>query len=165
MAINAQNAIKADEAFKESKFTEALEMYQALLKKSPKSYSYTTRIISCFQQLERYKEAKVLIEKTMLINNSKALLVYLGYNYLLWTIELVLEVLMKKIEFFFVKSEISRPIAPYHSISLEPLSIRFIQNYYNLVITKHSVISLFLNFMGLGRIKMNFEAMMPYCSK
>lgn len=83
MAINAQNAIKADEAFKESKFTEALEMYQALLKKSPKSYSYTTRIISCFQQLERYKEAKVLIEKTMLINNSKALLVYLGYNYLL----------------------------------------------------------------------------------
>ena len=83
MAINAQNAIKADEAFKESKFTEALEMYQALLKKTPKSYSYTTRIISCFQQLERYKEAKVLIEKTMLINNSKALLVYLGYNYLL----------------------------------------------------------------------------------
>lgn len=83
MAINAQNAIKADEAFKESKFTEALEMYQALLKKNPKSYSYTTRIISCFQQLERYKEAKVLIEKTMLINNSKALLVYLGYNYLL----------------------------------------------------------------------------------
>lgn len=83
MAINAQNAIKANEAFKESKFTEALEMYQALLKKSPKSYSYTTRIISCFQQLERYQEAKGLIEKTMLINNSKALLVYLGYNYLL----------------------------------------------------------------------------------
>lgn len=83
MAINAQNAIKANEAFKESKFTEALEMYQTLLKKSPKSYSYTTRIISCFQQLERYKEAKMLIEKTMLINNSKALLVYLGYNYLL----------------------------------------------------------------------------------
>ena len=83
MAINAQNAIKANEAFKESKFSEALEMYQALLKKSPKSYSYTTRVISCFQQLERYQEAKVLIEKTMLINNSKALLVYLGYNYLL----------------------------------------------------------------------------------
>ena len=36
MAISAQNAIKANEAFKESKFNEALEMYQALLKKSPK---------------------------------------------------------------------------------------------------------------------------------
>ena len=71
-------------------------MYQALLKKSPKSYSYTTRIISCFQQLERYKEAKLLIEKTMLINNSKALLVYLGYNYLLMGNENLAESTFKK---------------------------------------------------------------------
>ena len=96
MAISGQNAIKANEAFKESKFNEALEMYQALLKKSPKSYLYTTRIISCFQQLERYKEAKVLIENTMLINNSKALLVYLGYNYLLMGNENMAESTFKK---------------------------------------------------------------------
>ena len=96
MAISAQNAIKANEAFKESKFSEALEMYQALLKKSPKSYSYTTRVISCFQQLERYQEAKALIEKTMLINNSKALLVYLGYNYLLMGNENMAESTFKK---------------------------------------------------------------------
>ena len=43
ISISGQNAIKANEAFKESKFNEALEMYQALLKKSPKSYLYTTR--------------------------------------------------------------------------------------------------------------------------
>lgn len=78
-----QNAVEANELFKKGDFTEALKIYQSLLDKSPKSYSYTTRAIECFQQLERYQDAEALINKTMQTNNSKALLVYLGYNYLL----------------------------------------------------------------------------------
>ena len=54
-----------------------------MLNKSPKSYTYATRIISCFQQLERYDDAEAFIKKTMRLNNSKALFVYLGYNYIL----------------------------------------------------------------------------------
>lgn len=71
----------ANDYFMRGEFEKALVSYQKLLKKNPRNYSYISRIVKIYQQLEAYDKAEELLLQRIGQTRQPTLLVELGYNY------------------------------------------------------------------------------------
>ncbi|WP_073084290.1 tetratricopeptide repeat protein [Winogradskyella jejuensis] len=70
-----------DEYFKKGEFSKALIIYKKLYDTKPYAYNYMYKMVDTYQQLERYDEARLLLEKRITKNRIPIILVELGYNY------------------------------------------------------------------------------------
>lgn len=80
----AQEDFLAKQYFADGDFEKAVVFYEKLTEKSPRRTDYLQGLIACYQQLERYQEAKeFLMERLEGKNTHPTLLIELGYNYTL----------------------------------------------------------------------------------
>lgn len=80
----AQEDFLAKQYFADGDFEKAVVFYEKLTEKSPRRTDYLQGLIACYQQLERYQEAKeFLIERLEGKSAHPTLLIELGYNYTL----------------------------------------------------------------------------------
>ncbi len=80
----AQEDFNAKQYFNNGDFEKAVVFYEKLVEKNPRRSDYSVALVSCYQQLERYEDARTLLEKRL---SSRRLIptfyVELGYNYAL----------------------------------------------------------------------------------
>jgi len=80
----AQEDFLAKRYFEDGDFEKAVVFYEKLVEKDPRRTDYTEGLIACYQQLERYEDAKKLIENALeLARPYPTLYIELGYNYTL----------------------------------------------------------------------------------
>lgn len=80
----AQEDFLAKQYFEDGDFEKAVVFYEKLTEKNPRRTDYLQGLIGCYQQLQRYGEAKkVLTERLEGQNAHPTLLIELGYNYTL----------------------------------------------------------------------------------
>lgn len=80
----AQEDFLAKQYFEDGDFEKAVVFYEKLTEKNPRRTDYLQALIGCYQQLERYGEAReVLMERLKGKNAHPTLLIELGYNYTL----------------------------------------------------------------------------------
>ena len=80
----AQEDFLAKQYFADGDFEKAVIFYEKLTKKSPRRTDYLQGLVACYQQLERYEDAKhFLTERLEGKNPHPTLLIELGYNYTL----------------------------------------------------------------------------------
>ncbi len=78
----SQEAKLANDYFNKGEYEKALSYYQQLQEKQPYNTTYTKRLISCFQKLEQFEKAEILILKQQKkFPKQNYLWVELGYNY------------------------------------------------------------------------------------
>jgi len=87
MVINlatAQEDFLAKQYFEDGDFEKAVVFYEKLVEKSPRRTDYQQGLVACYQQLERYQDAKrFLMEQLEGRSPHPSLLIELGYNYTL----------------------------------------------------------------------------------
>jgi len=80
--LNAQDSRLAYSYFRKGEFTKSVVLYEELYKKNERSVTYFNKLLRCYQELERYDEATLLIENKRKKQVKQAyILVELGYNY------------------------------------------------------------------------------------
>ncbi len=80
----AQEDFLARQYFEDGDFEKAVVFYEKLVQKSPRRTDYQQGLVACYQQLERYQDAKLfLIEQLEGGSPHPSLLIELGYNYTL----------------------------------------------------------------------------------
>jgi len=80
--LNAQDSRLAYSYFRKGEFTKSVVLYEELYKKNERSVTYFNKLLRCYQELERYDEATLLIENKRKKQVKHAyILVELGYNY------------------------------------------------------------------------------------
>lgn len=77
----SQADIIAKDYFKKGAYEKALYEYKKLYAKSPSNISYIKQIVSTYQQLEKYTDAEVFLNKLIARVNYPAFYVDLGYNF------------------------------------------------------------------------------------
>ena len=73
--------VLADDYYKRGDFAKALVIYKKLHEEKPYSYNYIYKVTDTYQQLEKYEEAKVILEKRLQKSRIPVLVLELGYNY------------------------------------------------------------------------------------
>jgi len=82
--VSAQEDFLAKQYFEDGEFEKAVVFYEKLVKKSPRRTDYMQGLVACYQQLERYGDAKrFLTEQLEGRKPHPTLLIELGYNYTL----------------------------------------------------------------------------------
>lgn len=81
VGVFAQNEQLAHNYVDKGEFEKALVIYQDLEQKQPNNTFLIQRMVLCLQQLQRYDEAKELLEDRLDKTGQPLLLVELGYNY------------------------------------------------------------------------------------
>jgi len=82
--VSAQEDFLAKQYFEDGEFEKAVVFYEKLVKKSPRRTDYMQGLVACYQQLERYGDAKrFLTEQLEGRRPHPTLLIELGYNYTL----------------------------------------------------------------------------------
>ena len=80
----AQEDFLAKQYFSDGDFEKAVVFYEKLVEKNPRRTDYVQGLIACYQQLERYADAKTfLLEQLNLPSPHPTLLVEMGYNHTL----------------------------------------------------------------------------------
>lgn len=80
----AQEDFLAKQYFEDGDFEKAVVFYEKLTKKSPRRTDYLQGLVACYQQLERYEDAKrFLMERLKSKSPHPTLLIELGYNFTL----------------------------------------------------------------------------------
>lgn len=80
----AQEDFLAKQYFADGDFEKAVVFYEKLAEKSPRRTDYLQGLVACYQQLERYEDAKqFLIKRLKGKSPHPTLLIELGYNYTL----------------------------------------------------------------------------------
>jgi tetratricopeptide (TPR) repeat protein len=80
----AQEDFLAKQYFEDGDFEKAVVFYEKLTEKSPRRTDYLQGLIACYQQLERYGDAKrFLTERLKSKSPNPTLLIELGYNFTL----------------------------------------------------------------------------------
>ncbi len=83
----SQTTIQSDYALAEnylrqSEYEKAIQIYERLYRKSPFNTTYLQRLISCYQQTNKFEKAEETIRKRLQRNSDLPYLyVFLGYNY------------------------------------------------------------------------------------
>ena len=81
---SGQEDFLAKQYFDDGDFEKAVIFYEKLTKESPRRTDYLQGLIACYQQLERYEDAKNYLTKRLEDKNPHpTLFVELGYNYTL----------------------------------------------------------------------------------
>jgi len=81
---SAQEDFLAKQYFDDGDFEKAVVFYEKLTKKSPRRTDYLQGLVACYQQLERYEDAKrFLTERLQGESPHPTLLIELGYNFTL----------------------------------------------------------------------------------
>lgn len=82
--VIAQEDFLAKQYYADGDFEKAVVFYEKLTEKSPRRTDYLQGLISCYQQLERYKDAENYLSKQLKTRNPHpTLLIEMGYNYTL----------------------------------------------------------------------------------
>lgn len=82
--IAAQEDFLAKQYFDDGDFEKAVVFYEKLTKKNPRRTDYLQGLVACYQQLERYEDAKRFLKERLEDKNAHpTLLVELGYNFTL----------------------------------------------------------------------------------
>lgn len=82
--VSAQEDFLAKQYFDDGDFEKAVVFYEKLTKKSPRRTDYLQGLVACYQQLERYEDAKrFLTERLEDKSPHPTLLIELGYNFTL----------------------------------------------------------------------------------
>ncbi|WP_047246549.1 tetratricopeptide repeat protein [Maribacter thermophilus] len=82
--VIAQEDFLAKQYYADGDFEKAVVFYEKLTEKSPRRTDYLQGLISCYQQLERYKDAENYLSKQLKARNPHpTLLIEMGYNYTL----------------------------------------------------------------------------------
>ncbi|MFD0796220.1 tetratricopeptide repeat protein [Maribacter chungangensis] len=82
--IAAQEDFLAKQYFDDGDFEKAVVFYEKLTKKNPRRTDYLQGLVACYQQLERYEDAKHFLKERLEDKNAHpTLLVELGYNFTL----------------------------------------------------------------------------------
>jgi len=80
----AQEDFLAKRYFEDGDFDKAVIFYEKLVEKNPRRTDYAEGLIACYQQLERYEDAKeFLLEAISLEKVYPTFFIELGYNYTL----------------------------------------------------------------------------------
>lgn len=80
----AQEDFLAKQYFEDGDFEKAVVFYEKLTEKSPRRTDYLQGLVACYQQLERYEDAKLFLTKQLESKNPHpTLLIEIGYNYTL----------------------------------------------------------------------------------
>lgn len=80
----SQDDFLAKQYFNDSEFEKAVVFYEKLVQKNPRRTDYTEALINCYQQLERYDDAKIILQKKIDEGNDfPILLIELGHNHTL----------------------------------------------------------------------------------
>lgn len=83
-AVVAQEDFLAKQYYADGDFEKAVVFYEKLAEKSPRRTDYLQGLISCYQQLERYKDAENYLSRQLKTRNPHpTLLIEMGYNYAL----------------------------------------------------------------------------------
>ena len=86
--LYAQEHQLAYQYYRNGDYEKAINLYQSLHKKNPFNTTYTNYLIDCFQQLERFEDATILINDQLeKFPNQDYLYVNLGYNFQLQHLE------------------------------------------------------------------------------
>ena len=82
--VSAQEDFLAKQYFDDGDFEKAVVFYEKLTKKKPRRTDYLQGLVACYQQLERYEDAKrFLTERLEDKSPHPTLLIELGYNFTL----------------------------------------------------------------------------------
>ncbi|QTD36287.1 tetratricopeptide repeat protein [Polaribacter batillariae] len=87
VAQNIQQATQneyllAENYYREGEYEKATQLFKKLYEKTPFNTTYLGRLITCYQETDRFKEAENLLKARIKSNASQVYLyVYLGYNY------------------------------------------------------------------------------------
>ena len=81
LIVFGQNAQLANNYFDKGDYEKALISYQDLSKETPSNTVYVQRIIDCYQQLQQFDKAEIVIQERFDKYKQASLLVELGYNY------------------------------------------------------------------------------------
>lgn len=82
--IHSQEDFLAKQYFNDGEYEKALVFYEKLAAKNPRRTDYLENLIACYQQLERYGDAEVLLLKKTAENNAfPTLFIELGHNFAL----------------------------------------------------------------------------------
>ncbi|MBQ4913776.1 tetratricopeptide repeat protein [Maribacter sp. MMG018] len=83
-AVVGQEDFLAKQYYADGDFEKAVVFYEKLAEKSPRRTDYLQGLISCYQQLERYKDAENYLSRQLKTRNPHpTLLIEMGYNYTL----------------------------------------------------------------------------------
>ena len=79
---SAQEDFLAKQYFADGEFEKALVFYEKLIARKPNNIDYSEKLVTCYQQLERYEDAELfLLEKTQEELAFPTFFIELGYNY------------------------------------------------------------------------------------
>lgn len=86
--LHAQEQQLAYQYYRNGEYEKAIDLFQSLHETNPYNTSYTNYLIDCYQQLEKFEEANILIHNQLKkLPNQDYLYVELGYNFQLQHIE------------------------------------------------------------------------------
>ncbi len=96
-SVFSQSEILAKNYFDRGDYQKAIAMYQKLYAKSPYKNDYMMKLVEAHQQLENFKESRLLLEKQINKRNpQKQFLVDLGHNYSLQKKDSIAEIYYAK---------------------------------------------------------------------
>ena len=82
MSLLAQEQQMAHDYFRKGAYEKAANIYQTLFEKNPFNSNYLLKLVDCYQQLEKFDDAQLLIEDHLKKQPSQThFYVELGYNY------------------------------------------------------------------------------------
>lgn len=82
VALCQNNAALADRYFHQGDYEKASQLYESLEKNNPFNTRYLKRLITCFQETNKYKKAEEFLHKKLLKNPNQLFLhVEIGYNF------------------------------------------------------------------------------------
>lgn len=82
LSLSSQNVELAQSYFRKGDYEKAIHLYKPLFENNPIRQDYFKSLLTCYQQIESYKEAQLLLEEQLLrFPNQINLYVELGYNY------------------------------------------------------------------------------------
>lgn len=76
-----KDLLLADDYYKRGEFAKALVIYKKLYQSKPYAYNYVYKITDTYQQLEKYEDAKMLLENRIERSRIPVFVIELGYNY------------------------------------------------------------------------------------
>ena len=81
-SVAQNNFLQAENYFRNSEYEKATQLYEKLYAKSPYNTSYLKRLISCYQETNKFLVAESLLKKRIQKNSKLTYInVLLGYNY------------------------------------------------------------------------------------
>lgn len=82
LSLSSQNVELAQSYFRKGEYEKAIHLYKPLFESNPIRQDYFKSLLTCYQQIESYGEAQVLLEEQLQrFPNQINLFVEIGYNY------------------------------------------------------------------------------------